>query len=584
MVCQMKASNKKVTVAEYIANFVTTLGVDTIPFVQGGVIMKIIDFVGQNKKLKYIASNHEQAVAMFVDGYARIKGFGVGMATSGPGGTNMATGIACAYYDSIPCLFVTGQVGMFHVKGNKHVRQRGFQETDIVSMMAPITKYAVMLEKAEDVRYIFEKAVYLAKSGRPGPVLIDVPYNVQREFVDPGTLHAFNPDVEGEKISPVSSSDVDEIVKELSRAIRPVLLMGGGVRIADQAKTALALADLLKIPIISTWGAVDIFPSTYPLYLGTPGRYGNISANDIALKSDLVLALGARFSTKVVYNDKIFAKDTKVIAIDVDRGELEEGLLTHYKTIVADLRDFMPRFITKMKGLRTSSSERTSWQNEAKKLKSESFEINVPPPSDVKNHVSPYALLGALSEVLGTEDIITSDCGLNLVWSVQGYKSKGGNQRFLSAWGNSPMGYSFPAAIGVHFARPRALSVCLIGDGGMQMNIQELQTVFKNKVPIKIFILNNYCYGMMMLNKPEFNGRTYGNNPETGYEAPDFVAVAKAYKIKSVFLKNDKNIEVSVKKILAMKGPVLINVNLHPDQNIYDAVIAAKQSPPPKTK
>lgn len=572
----MSTSSKKISVAEYIAYFIVSLGVDTVPFVQGGAIMKVIDEVGQHPKLRYVACNHEQAVAMFVDGYARLKGFGVGLATSGPGGTNMATGIACAYYDSVPCMFITGQVGMFHVKGARRVRQRGFQETDIVSMMAPITKYAVMLEKGEDVRFIFEKAAYLAKLGRPGPVLVDVPFNVQRELVDPKALRGFVPEQKKDGTAPIDIHVVREVCAELTAAKRPVLLIGGGVRLAGEAKNAIVLADTLGIPVITSWGAAGIFPWGHPLYLGSPGRYGNISANEIALESDLILALGTRFSTKMVHTDKIFSKETKVIAVDIDEGELIDGLLSHYKTIAADVREFIPALARECKRtLARKNSEMGVWGARAQKLKAELFSINVPPPSKSHRYVNVHRFVNTLSDLLGNDDVIISDCGLNLVWSVQGYKPKGGEQRFISAWGHSPMGYSFPASIGAHYGRPRAKTVCLIGDGGMQMNIQELQTVFVNKVPVKIFVLNNRCYGMMMLNKGDFGGRTFGNEPKTGYAAPNFVKIGKAYGIPSYELANDAAVARNLKKILSVKGPALINVNLHPDQTMLDHVFAA---------
>ena len=339
--------DKKISVAEYIADSIAKLGVDTVPFVQGGAIMKVIDAVGQHPKLRYVACNHEQAVAMFVDGYARIKGFGVGLATSGPGGTNLMTGIACAYYDSVPCLFITGQVGMFHVKGDRRVRQRGFQETDMVSVMKPITKYAVMLERGADARRVFEEAVWHAKDGRPGPVLIDIPFNVQRELVSPSELSPFVPPKQERSVAPVDA--VEGIFSELTKAKRPILLLGGGVRLSRQTETARALARALQIPVVATWGAADVMPHREPLYLGSPGRYGNVSANEISLRSDLILALGSRFTTKMVYNDKIFAKDTRVIAVDIDQGELEDGLLKHAQTIVADLSVFIPALLARAK-------------------------------------------------------------------------------------------------------------------------------------------------------------------------------------------------------------------------------------------
>ncbi|MDP2593204.1 MAG: thiamine pyrophosphate-binding protein, partial [bacterium] len=408
----MKTFNKKISVAEYIADFISSLGVDIVPFVQGGAIMKIIDSVGQHKKLKYVACNHEQAVAMFVDGYARVKGFGVGMATSGPGGTNMLTGIACAYYDSIPCLFITGQVGMFHIKGDRKIRQRGFQETDIVSMAKPVTKHSEMVVKGEDVRYVFEKAVHMAKSGRPGPVLIDVPYNVQREMIIPEKLRSYSPSSSKSPFLKTScEKEAKNILNILLKAERPVLFVGGGVRIAGEVKNTVKLASALKIPVVTTWGAIDVFSSSEPLYLGSPGRYGNISANEIVEKSDVALSLGSRFTTKVIHNDKIFSHNTKVIAVDIDRGELNEGLLPHWRTIQVDLREFLPVLLRQSREVSLNKEKLKKWLAFARELKSKSFDINIPPKSP-ESHVNPYTFGRVLSRVLGKKDIITSDCGL----------------------------------------------------------------------------------------------------------------------------------------------------------------------------
>src|SRR3989344_6278839 len=252
--------DKNITVAKYIVSFIEKTGIDVVPVIQGGAIMKVIDELGQSKKLKYICPNHEQALAMMVDAYARIKGFGVGMATSGPGGINLATGIACAYYDSIPCMFITGQVGMFHVTGERKVRQRGFQETDIVSVLKPITKYAVLLRNAKDARYELEKAYYLAKSGRPGPVVIDVPYNVQREKINPEKLRHFIPPVENrKKVLASTKKAVEMVLDDLRKCERPIILAGGGVRLAGQVDILRKLVRKLHLPVVTTWGGIDYF-------------------------------------------------------------------------------------------------------------------------------------------------------------------------------------------------------------------------------------------------------------------------------------------------------------------------------------
>ena len=558
---------KEISVADYFAERIAGLGIDRVFLVQGGAIMKVVDAVGRHPKLSFTAANHEQAVAIMTDAYARINGFGVGLATSGPGGINLAMGIACAFYDSIPCLFMTGQVGMFHVKGARRVRQRGFQETDIVSLVKPITKYAVLLEKAEDARKIFEEAVWRAKQGRPGPVLIDLPYNVQRAMINPNTLKGFVPPKESRTVS--TKEEVLAAATALKKAERPLLLIGGGVRLSGAVSLARALIREMQIPVVTTWGALDVFPYNDPLYLGNVGRAGNPSAVEAVQRADVILALGTRFTTKILVVDKGFAKNAQVIAVDCDAGELAEGLFQPARSIVADLCVFLPALHTALR--RGAPSPAASWLVELCALKSEKFAMDGTRNETKKTHVSPYLLGQVISELLGTNDIFSVDCGFNLTWMVQSFAGKGDDQRFISAWGCSPMGYALPASLGAWYARPRATVACVIGDGGAQMNIQELQTIAVNKVPVKIFILNNNSYATIRFpTHKEFSGRTFATEPSTGYASPDFVKVARAYGLPAVRLNTNQNLPQKVRALLERKGPVIVEVRTDPDQDIIE--------------
>ncbi|OGF92410.1 hypothetical protein A3H04_00435 [Candidatus Giovannonibacteria bacterium RIFCSPLOWO2_12_FULL_43_11c] len=523
--------------------------------------MKIVDEIGQSKKIAWISPNHEQALSMMVDAYARLTGFGVGVVTSGPGGTNLITGIACAYYDSVPCLFITGQVGMFHVKGKRSVRQRGFQETDIFNLVKPITKYSVLLENPEDVRYEFEKAVYLAKSGRPGPVLIDVPYNVQREKINPDKLRRFSPP---EKETPSNLDKiVSEVLYELKKAKKPLILAGGGVKTSFQDENLRKLTAKLNIPIATTWSATDIFPPSYRLYLGNVGRGGNHSAVKAIQESDLILGLGTRFTTKVIIDEKKFAKGTKIISVDADDGEMNESLVNISKKINIDLKDFLPALLKKAEKLSVKS-----WLDETALMK-KNFKIDATRQYSQK-YLSPYELINTLSDLLPDDAVIIPDCGCNLIWTVQAYKAKVG-QSFFSAWGHSPMGYSFAASIGAWFARKKSPIIAIIGDGGMQMNIQELQTAVLNKIPVKVFVLNNRSYGnTKFAARDQFEGRSFGNEIGWGYEPPDYKKIAHAYGIKYMQIKNNKGLKDKLKAILKSRGPILADFNIDPEQYIFE--------------
>ena len=558
----MTESNQQVSVARYLISRIEDLGIDFVPVFQGGNILKMIDEVGQSKKLKYICPNHEQALSMMVDTYARIRGFGVGMVTSGPGAIDLVTGIADAFYDSIPCLFFTGQVGMFHVRGNRGVRQRGYQEGDIVNIMKPITKYSVMMEKAEDARYIFEKALHLATSGRSGPVVIDMPYNVQRAMVNPAALRPYDPSEDAVLVSHEVAARAAEILAALRGAQKPVFLVGGGVVLSKQTDTMVALAHKLGIPSAATWTAVDVFNHDDALYLGTAGKSGHPSAAEAILNTDLLVGLGSRFSSKVYYGDK-FAPTGQIISVDIDRAELDEGLLTPHHKIHADLKELLPEMLRQVEGQPLAID---AWRDRASAFKKAGYPIDHTTSND-DEFVSPYRFVDALSDELDAKAVIVVDTGCTLTWSVQAYKPKRG-QRMISSWGNSPMGFAFPGAIGAHYAAPDSMVVCLIGDGGMQLNIQELQTVFVNRVPVKIFVLNNKCYGNTKFPAQQmFEGRAHGNKPGYGYAAPDFIAIAKAYGIPTASIVNGRNLRREIRAILDTTGPILIDVSIDPEQN-----------------
>ena len=556
-------AKEKMTVARYLTLLIERLDVDIIPVIQGGVIMKMIDEVGISEKLKHICPNHEQALAMMVDTYSRIKGFGVGMVTSGPGAVNLATGIACSFYDSIPCLYISGQVGNFHVKRERNVRQRGFQETDVVEVLKPITKYSVLLDDPNDARYIFEKAVFMAKSGRPGPVLIDLPYDVQRSLVVPKLLRAF--ELPKTDINNDLNENISFVLSQLNKSKKPLILVGGGIRLANMEEKIITFIEKANVPVVTTWGAADIYPSNYDLHIGNIGKSGNQSAVDAIQKCDLLLCLGTRFTPKNIINEKHFAENAKIIAVDIDRSELEEGLISIEKKINCDLNTFIPKILKSDQLVHFSGDK---WLGFVSSLKSSKYFIDGTVESREKKYVSPYKFVDLLCDQLSHDSVIVSDAGANLTWVMQAYKHKKG-QRLISAWGNSPMGYAVAGAIGIRLAIPDQSTtvISIIGDGGFQMNIQELQTIVGNKIDIKIFILNNLSYGNIVFGAlKEFN-REFGNTKETGYTVPDFIKVSQAYGINTEKIISDDEISSKLESILRKKGPVIVDVNINPMQD-----------------
>ena len=563
-------SQENVSVSRYLISRIEDLGIDFIPGITGGAIMKIVDEIGLNEKIEYVLPNHEQALSMMVDAYARLKGFGVGVVTSGPGGTNLATGIACAYYDSVPCLFITGQVGMFHVKGERKVRQRGFQETDIVEIVKPITKYSVMISNPQDVKYEFEKALYIAKTGRPGPVLIDLPYNVQRSMINPQNARSFiPPKVDNFSINLLNS--INTILKQLENSSRPLIIAGGGVRISEQKDNLYELINKVLVPVVVTWSCSDMFTDDNTLYFGKAGIGGNPSAVSAIQESDFILALGTRFPTKVIMNENYFAKNVNIICVDIDQGELENSLIDIKENINIDLSVFIPQLLKNVK----NNFKRDNWIKHLTKKKDNFFNINVTSPNS-KNYLNPYELLQKLFSLLPEDSVIVPDCGCNLIWSVQSYSAKIG-QRFFSSWGHSPMGYSLPAALGAWYAKKASTIISIIGDGGIQMNIQELQTLSQYNIPIKLFILNNQCYGnTKFATRAEFEGRTTGNEIGQGYAPANYKKLADSYNIKYKYLKNNKNLKRNLTNIISIDSPVIVEVNIDPEQYVFENNITPK--------
>lgn len=554
------SKEKKISVASYIVSLIEDLNIDFVPVLQGGAIMKMIDEVGESNHLNYIVPNHEQALAMMVDGYARIKGFGVGMVTSGPGAVNLATGIACSYYDSIPCLFITGQVGMFHVKGERKVRQRGFQETDVVSVLKPITKFSVLLAEAKDAKYVFEKAVHIATTGRPGPVVIDLPYNVQREMIDPIKLRGYNPPelvcISGEELT----NAIKDISQDLHSANKPLILVGGGVRASNTEEQIISFMEKTGLPVVSTWGASDIFSDDLEMYLGNIGKSGSPSSVQSVQECDLLLCLGTRFTPKIIINEKKFAQNAKIIAVDIDPAELEEGIISPDVKINADLSQFIPELANYI-GYNFVSKK---WKERALYFRSKNF---LPIAQNRSGEfVDPFKFVRILFEEAPHNAIFITDAGANLTWVMQGYKMKKG-QRLISAWGNSPMGYSFSASIGAYFADKSRPVYALTGDGGLQMNIQELQTVVGNNINLKLFIFNNRCFGNIVMGaRREFNGRIHGNDATTGYTVPDFIKISNAYGLKAETIENDVDLKSKIQSILITEESLVIDINVDPHQ------------------
>jgi acetolactate synthase-1/2/3 large subunit len=548
--------------SDYLIDFIAKQNVKHIFQVIGGASVHMVHSIDAHPDVDYICVQHEQAGAMAVDAYSRMtKNLGVAMATSGPGMTNLITGIACAYFDSIPALYITGQVNLNESKGERMVRQVGFQETDIVDIVRTLTKYAVRIEKAEDIRYELEKALYIARSGRPGPVLIDIPMNLQRANVDPKKLRSFSPkeislDSDDKKTIMQHIKKVRELIKS---ATRPVVIAGGGIRYADQIKEFRVLVDNLGFPVVSTWSGVDVLPYAHPLYVGQIGVYGNRGANFAVQNSDLIISIGSRLDTRITGGvPSTFAREAKKIVVDIDRGELykKRGLDPDIG-VCADVRVVIPALTKALTDKYVPDV--TTWKKRTAQWKRQ-YPAVLPEWRDRKVKVDPYVFVETLSKVLDNNATVVTDCGANLTWTIQAFQVKG-NQRVFSAMGNSPMGYSFAASLGASMALKKKPVVCIIGDGGLQINIQEFQTMVYYNIPIKLFILNNHSYGIIkQFQEMYFEGKYVATTPKSGYSVPDFMKIAKAYGLATATIDTQQGLAGRIKKVLDHKGPIVCEV------------------------
>lgn len=562
--------------SDYLVKYLVDRGIHHTFMVVGGACAHIADSLGKNKEMQLICCKHEQAAAMAVDGYSRAgKNMGVAVATSGPGATNLITGICCLWYDSIPGLFITGQVNMKEIKGTRQVRQIGFQETDIVEIIRPVTKFAVMATEPEKIKYYLDKAFYIATKDRPGPVLIDIPLDVQHANIEPGKLEGFVPEEE-QKDEQKFYTQVKEAVQLISKAHRPVFLAGMGIKIAGAQAVFRKVVEQTGFPVVSSWSAIDVLEHNHPLFFGQIGVYGNRGSNFLIQNSDLVLAIGSRLDTRQIGGQpKTFARGAKKIVVDIDKHELHKGLVEADIPICMDAKDFL----TALSGeLPTSRSfEVREWMKRCVDWKT-NYPAVLPNYRTQESQVNPYVFMETLAKQLDSDAIIITDIGGITVWAMQAFHVKRG-QQFFSAFAHAPMGYALPAAIGAYFASPARPIICLVGDGGLQINIQEFQTLVHYNIPIKIFVLNNNAYGIVkQFQEIYFEGEYCGTTKKSGYSAPDFVKVARAYGIPSARIVGHRHLEKQIRDILHSGQAAVCDVSIPESQKLVPKLVADRTS------
>lgn len=559
---------KKIKVSDYIAHFIEQLGVRHVFGVIGAANVYLIDSIAKRKDLKYICNHHEQAAAMAAESYSRTNGnLGVCVVTSGPGCTNAITGVAGAWFDSIPVLYLSGQVKRETVNSVLGLRQLGIQEINIIDIVKSITKYAVMVKRPEEIKYHLQKAVFTAKSGRPGSVWLDIPQDVQSSLISERKLINFIPSSRDIFFYEVKlKSSVGELIEWIEKSKRPVIFAGNGIKFAGGREIFLKMIEELGIPVVTSISAHDLIESSHPLFCGRPGIFGDRNGNFTIQNSDLLIVIGARLHLwNIGHNYRAFAREAKKVVVDIDELELRKPTVKADLPIHADAKAFMEQVLVQIKLAKLPDF--TNWLRKSQEWKRQ-YPVVLPEYKKEKKFVNSYYFIDTLSDILTEGEIIVTDVGTALTGTNQTMKIKK-NQLLCYNIGCMAMGYGLPAAIGAYYATHKKRIILIVGDGGMMLNIQELQTIFTYKIPIKIFLLNNQCYLAVKNTQSVFvDGRFLATENKSGLTFPDFKKVSMAFGIKYERINNNLEVKRKIKKVLDQKGAVLCDINMSSDQPI----------------
>ena len=564
--------------SDYVAQKLVEFGIRHVFMVTGGGAMHLNHSFGTHKKLECIFNHHEQACAIGAEAYTRLSNhLAVVNVTSGPGGTNAITGVYGAYVDSIAMLVISGQVKWETTVRSTGLalRQYGDQELDIEELVRPITKYCYMVTEPDSIRYHLEKALYLATSGRPGPVWLDIPLNVQASKIDPEKLKGFDPrEIEEPWKKTDLKKSAQSIFEKINRAKRPVVFAGSGIRISDQHKEFIELIDTLGIPVVTGWNAHDVIWNAHPLYAGRPGSIGDRAGNFVVQNADLLLILGSRLNVRQVsYNWQSFAREAYKIWVDIDPLELQKPNVKPDMPILASLADLIPALLKET--YQGTTKEHKTWLQWCKE-RQKKYPVVLPEYWN-NERVNPYCFMDVLFKQLNPGQIVVTGNGSACVVGFQAANLKK-EQRLWTNSGCATMGYDLPASIGAYKASGKSV-VCIAGDGSIMMNLQELQTIAGENLPIKIFILNNSGYiSIFQTHRNFFNGVEVGGGPKSGVSFPNFERLSFGFDIPYFKCEKHDSLEDNIHKTLVQKGPVICEIMIDENQ-IFSPKLAAKQHP-----
>ncbi len=543
----------KLTGAEMVLKAFEKEGVSTVFGYPGGAILNLYDHL-YDSSIKHVLTRHEQAAVHAADGYARVSGKpGVAIATSGPGATNLVTGLANAYMDSVPLVVITGQVPTFLIGTD------AFQEADITGITLPVTKHNYLVKDIKELPRVLKEAFHIATTGRPGPVLIDFPKDVQAgkgEFSYPEEIDipGYKPNVEGHP------GQISRAVKTIKKARKPVIMGGGGVVRSGAYEELKEMAQKGNIPVALTLMGLGGFPASHPLYLGMPGMHGTEAANYALTEADLIIAVGVRFDDRVTGKLDTFAPRAKIIHIDIDPVEIGKNISVDVP-IVGDLKKVMQNLLHRFQPGETGEWLKTVEQWEKT--------VAIDKKERDRDLIIPQEVIKAISDVGGGDAVVTTDVGQHQMWSAQHVRCE--NPRsFVSSGGLGTMGFGFPAALGAQMSNPGKTVFCITGDGGFQMNLQELATAVYYRLPVKVAIINNSCLGMVRQWQELFYNRRYS---QTLFEqGPEFAHIAEAFGARGIKVEKPERVRDAIQEALDTEGPVIMDFRVKTGENVFPMV------------
>ncbi|EKM99440.1 thiamine pyrophosphate-binding protein [Acidocella sp. MX-AZ02] len=562
--------------ADYIAEFLVGRGVKSVFLVPGGGNMFLSDAMGQAAGLEAVPMHHEQACAMAAEAYSRVtEQVGVALVTSGPGATNAITGAGEAWAESCPLLIISGQVKRADLKGDSGLRQKGPQEVDIVEMVKGMTKYAVTVMDGQDLRYHLEKALHLATTGRPGPVWLDVPLDIQGGPVEPAAMRGFTPPAPA-PAAPLRAAAA-RMIELINAAERPIFFIGHGVRLGGAATLLSEMIEAFGIPVQTSWNAQDMLPADHPLNFGKPGTVALRAPNFAIQNADLLICIGTRLDNSLTaFNPGRFGRAARKVMVDVDPVELHKYTHEIELKVLADAKDFIAAALAEKAGLQPR--DRSAWFARYGEWKRR-YALNGGAPWPASGEISHFHLISAFAKAFPENALVmTGGSGLAIESFWMTFEAKRG-QRLCTTSGLGSMGYGLPAMIGACVARGRVPTIGVESDGSLMMNLQELATLRGLNLPVRMFIINNRGYASIRnTQRNYFNGRYVGTGPEAGLFMPDFVALARAMGLPAMRIEDAADLESGIAHALAQPGPFICDISVTPDESLWPKAIAVPQA------